>query len=226
MARRDLTNFQEVGQVAPDLAQNAMGAIFEASAEIATQSEEARMINSFSEFQVKLNELDNKIQLDYQSDPEKGKKVYLEQFKELSDTYGDNVNPFFKSKWNENILKLRTNAAVGIENWALKQGQENTKNYINNSLKNTFNSAQTAGMKYGETGGNLEALLNYDSTVNAMKGMATERLGAERANEAFKTVDADYIKSFVSGVASGSALSSLAASASVRSRAMPLTSTT
>lgn len=203
---RDLSTYNRVTSVAPDVNNNLLGnaisSIAEMSVNVIRQEEASNMNRLYSDMQLEINELDHKIKVDYESNPQMAQEKYKEHFATIVDRYGSNVSSNFIRDWEGNVSKLKTNNLLQLQNWGFKQGQINTKRNIATSLDNIYKVATSQGMSYGlGDGDDLDVLLGADASLSPLINMSSKMLGEETTKQMFEGVSDGYIKSFISGVA-------------------------
>lgn len=205
MARRDLTNFNEVTQIVADAKLSITEPLIEGGLSIFKQSEEMRAMQMQTQFQLDANDLSNRIKTEYQSNPEQGRQVYEQEFEKLNQQYSKSVSPFFGGEWQRASNQLKGNSVLKMQNWAVSQAQKNTETYINNSLENVYQSALANGRSYIEEGGDINSLLDYESSIQPLYERAKSMLGEEVANEKMRPVLSKYYEVFAEGLIQGDA---------------------
>lgn len=203
MANRDLTTFNTVVQHVAENPSQLPQMVASFGTQIMRQGQEARINDNLSKAQLELNQLQTKYQIEYESRPEAGLDAYRQARKDIFDKYGQDVSPLFKRYWEDAARDvIRKNDGVQ-QGWVLKQTRVNTVNSLNESMRNSFKLANINGQNYGNAdSAEIEAFLDFAQAKRGLAGFGNANLGEETTKTILADFDRDYLKSFISGVAS------------------------
>lgn len=202
MAQRDLTTFREVNQVVAEHPDQLLSAVGKVGGEIMRQGQEARINENLSKAQLELGQLENKYQIEFESDPMKGMDGYRQERQAIFDRYGEDISPLYRRFWNDSTRKVNNQNEATQQTWALRQTQVNTKRAIAESMKNNFLQANLDGQKFGKSEDTeVGAYMNFASSKSHLAGWGNKNLGEETTGALLSDYDKDYVKSFISGVA-------------------------
>lgn len=208
MANRDLNFTPTVTQVTPEEPNNGLVlGIADIAAKVADASEQSKVLANTAQAHVAFKTADMQFRQQYADDPTnpEGIKALAESRKNITDSLGENISPFYQREWQKQTTDLATQSQVSNEAWAFKQQQRNTINNFQVTAKTYTDTANRDGQAYG-AGGDLDpaAIMNYATAQQGLVSTASNVLGADKAQELAKNFKSDYIKSFVSGVAENS----------------------
>lgn len=203
MANRNTINFREVTQVVADQSGNIdLQGVLDIGSEIMRQNQEAAINENLSKVQLDLNSLQSKYQTDFEADPSSGIKEYKKQRQSMFDAYGENISPFFRKTWNDNVRKIAQQNDLTQQAWAIKQTKVNTVGAINRSMKNNFLQANIDGQNFaGSNDTEISAYLNFENSKRGLIEWGTKNLGQKTTEDMLQNYENDYLKSFISGVA-------------------------
>jgi hypothetical protein len=208
MARRNIESYRSsTQQIAPQQGiENQSHTLADLAAvgqEIIKVGQEAKITENFSKAQLDLNRLNTQYQIDFENDPfnEEGLSVLKQNRDDVFKSYGDQISPFFKRQWDENIRGLAIKDDAEIETWAFSQTKKNTVRSINQSIKNNMSQATVDGQNFGGSDTDeIGSMLNYAASKQNLASFGDKNLGAGTTTDLLESYDDNYLKSFIGGV--------------------------
>lgn len=203
MARRDLSTFRTVTQQVAESPDRLPIVAAEIGQKIIEQSQEAKINENFSKAQLDLSALQNQYQLENEADPMANIQQYRKARQKILDDYGNQISPLFRGSWNQNALKLARQNDAEQQAWGIRRARSNTVLSINESMKNSYLLANQNGQAFGKSANTeIESYLDFANQKQQLAEFGVKNLGEMTTKEMLLNFDKDYLKSFVSGVAS------------------------
>lgn len=204
MANRDLNFSPDVTAVTPEEPNSTALGIAAIGDKVAETSEQSKVLIGSTKLHVGYKQLDAQFRSQYAGDPTnaQGLQDLAEARKNLSDTMGDDISPFFQRQWQEKSAELAGQSDVSNEVWTVHQQRVNTVANVNTSIRTYTDMANHDGQAYGTSGatdgGNI---MNFLTARQQIEQFGSTNLGAEKTGVLLKNFNSDYVKAFVSGVA-------------------------
>lgn len=215
MANRETENYRSsITQVAAQEPVQQDSGIIGIAADIGQQiirvNQEAKITENFSKAQVELQRLNTQYQIDYESNPMGGLKELKKARDDVFNNLGNEISPFFKRNWQDNIRGLSMKDDLATEAWAMAQTRKNTVKSINETIKADLSRAAVEGENFGNSDSDeIETMLNYAASKSKLMEFGDRNLGAETTTQLLETYDDDYLKTFISGVSQSNPLKAL-----------------
>lgn len=173
-------------------------------AKAAESSEESKLLMYGAQMHAQYKALDSKFRMDYADNPQdpQGLRDLAESRQQLAASYSDKISSFYTRKWQEKTADLASQSDISNEAWSVQQNYHNTINNTNTAMKTYLDMGNKDGQAFGATestdGSNV---MNFLTARQQLTDFAGPTLGKDKAGAILKNFDADYVKSFVSGVA-------------------------
>lgn len=202
---RDLSQINRVTQVATDNTLDLTQVAGTAANAIQTnirQNEEAKITQGVSEAQLELAQLENKIKIDYEGDPQGGFEELKLQRQQIFNNIGERVSPAYRRQWQQRAAELGNRNNLTAQAWVFNQTRANTVNSVNSTIANNIQQAALDGRAFGASDAkNVEAALNFGTSLESLRAYTEGNLSESEANGLLGDFEEDYLKSFVSGIA-------------------------
>ena len=203
MANRDLesTQFRKVTQQVVENPSALLSAGAEIGETILRQRAEAKITENISKAQLELGQLEHQYRIDFQGNPMEGMAKFKEDREEIFNRLGEDISPLYGRSWQDKTRAISTRNDATQQVWALKQSRVNMIDSVNDTMKNNFSQSSIDGRSFGMSDeSEIEAFVNFGTSMEELEEFATKNLGAEKAEELMETYEEDYMKSFISGV--------------------------
>lgn len=204
MANRDLNFTPTYTQVTAEEPNNIELGLSAVAAKVADASEQSKVLANTAQAHVQYKTLDMQFRQQYADDPTnpEGLKALGEARKDVTDTLGNNISPFYQREWTKQTTDLATQSQISNEAWGFKQQQKNTINNFQTTALTYTQTANRDGQAFGASPDlDPSAIMNYATSQQQLINAASSVLGADKAAVLAKNFKSDYIKSFISGVA-------------------------
>ena len=210
MARRNLIEERQFQNVVIDNPVAGLAELAEFGEKIIEESQQAKIVENTSVVQNELAKMTREYQVQNQGDPFKNQANFEKQRQQLFDKYGEQISPFYKSKWNDTMRNMSRNNSANIEAWGYKQSRINTTNSINTAIQNSINQSFENGVSFGvEDDARLESVMNFAVAKKELQDFGVSYLGSTTTEELLTTFDEDNIKMFLGGVAESNPIKAL-----------------
>lgn len=205
MANRENDFSPTVTNVVPENSQTPMlTAIADFGERVAEQSAHTKALQATSDTQIAYRQLDNQYRLTQASDPDNPEALQkLQQARqEVAQQLSQNVPAITQRDYNNKVIELSQASDASNEVWATQQHVRNIKSNMLTSRTNYLTEANSSGRDFAQ--GNdvdLSSALSYLQAHQSIKQFADPVLGSDKTDAFLKSFNADYVKSFVAGVA-------------------------
>lgn len=204
MANRDLDFNQQVTQVTPVEPNSLPVAIAEVGAKVADQAEQSKLLVNGAQAHVAFKQLDAQFRTQYAGDPNNadGLQKLAEDRATITENLGGNISSLYQRQWQNKTTELAASSDVSNEAWATVQNRRNVVSNVNTSIKTYTDMANKDGLAFGQSDMTDGAqALNYLTARQNIEQFGNANIGSEKTQALLKDFNADYVKSFVSGVA-------------------------
>jgi hypothetical protein len=199
---REIENYRQVTNVTPDMGiAGALKGAGEMGAGIIKASQEAKIVENFSVAQIELSKAQMQYKTEFADNPKAGWDAYKTKEKEIYDSLGEGISPFFQKPWQDSTRDYSRKTNAEMEMWVYKQSRANTVKSINKSIANNMGQANLDGQAWGQSDqAELGGALNFMASKEKLVKFADGNGLGDQATPLFESYDGDYLKSFVSGV--------------------------
>ena len=197
-ARREVTN------VVPDLSQahmfNSIAAIGKTVQAMQEKKDVAKMNDYLADSQIQMIEATNNWRVENEADPTNPQALQKlnKSYDDILGGYNDKIGIMSRPKWIEASKKIKNQSKLNNIQWGVKKEVANAEGRINSSIEKNLDIA----VGYGTSGDTEAALMNYDNSKQALEAFGTGILSDQKIATLTKDFKSDYMKSFISGVAS------------------------
>ena len=206
MANRNLDFIPTVTRVVPDNPDTSTltNTILALGDQVAQASAQTKALQAVADTQVGFKKLDAEFRAQYADDPTNadGRKKLAEARKSLVTQVGKTVPTVVMRDFTNKTIELGEQSDASNEVWATKQQVRNSVSNMQTARTTYLRDANQAGRDFGNTpDGDLADAMNFMQANQSIRDFAAPVIGRPRTDAYLKTFNADYVKSFVSGVA-------------------------
>jgi len=205
MASRDLTTMRGYTEMpeADISSEQAQFAAAEFGKNIIKAGQETKIAESISSAQLDIGAAMNQLAIDYQADPTAGQEAFKKTRSKIIDQYGKGISPFFKQDFNKQSAALIARSDLAAQQWAIKQSGQNAKLHLQTTMQNYLNQAVLDGERYAsDPSAELDSFANYGAAHVQLDEYGKKTLGEVDTKMLTDEFGQDYMKMFVTGIAS------------------------
>lgn len=204
MANRDFDPDVPTVNVVPKEPSNLLLGIAAIGEQAAEASENSKLLMYGAQAHAQFKAVDAQYRQQFADNPNapEATKWLQDQRQQISDKLGGQLSPLYQRQWQSKVTELGAQSDVSNEMWGFHQNYRNAVNNTNVAYKTYLDVGNQDGKAYGVSdatdGGNIMNFLGARQTIT---DHSVPFIGADKTNELVKNFDADYVKSFVAGVA-------------------------
>lgn len=206
MANREaiLDQNPDVTNVVPQNPDALAAGIASVGAQAAEANEQSKLLVYGSQMHAQFKGLDAQFRMQYADTPNdpQGLKDLQAARQQISDNLGQNISSLYSRQWQDKTAELGAQSDATNEMWSVHQNYHNAINNTNTAMQNYLQLGNQDGKAYGASGQSDGAgVLNFLTARQQMESAVTPILGNDKAGAMLRNFNADYVKSFVAGVA-------------------------
>lgn len=207
MADRNLNFDPTVTKVTPELPDTVLPtAAVDLTDTIATQSASMKALNATAQTALAFRQLDSQFRQDAAGNPNDPQALADLQSKraQVVSAMGQQVPAIASRDYMTHTIQLQESSDKMNELWGMHQQVRNAKSDLDTAEKTQLDMANAAGQQFGDDGanmGNLSSVLNFETAQGAIKQFVAPVIGAPRTDDYLKSFSANWVKSFVAGLA-------------------------
>lgn len=207
MPDRNLDFSPTVTNVTPELPdQGLMLGAADLADKVAVMSANAKALNATAQTSLAFRQLDVNYREATASDPNNPKALADLQTARsvVASKIGAQVPAIASTEYNSKVIALGESSDKLNEFWGMHQQMRNADSDLQTAETTNLKMANMAGKQFAADGanmGNLNSVLNFESAQDDIRKFATPVIGAPKTEAYLKDFNANWVKSFVAGVA-------------------------